>query len=139
MTNRKGYRTSQRELIIDFFRNRENQCFTAKEIIGEAGLLLGDATIYRNLSKLASDNVLRKFTFDQINGTYYQYNNPHVCNSHYHLKCIYCGHLFHVDCEALQKTEEHLEEFHDFHVDKTKTIIYGTCKKCITSNGGSFQ
>ena len=67
---------------------------------------------------------------DNQTGTYYQYNDTAVCSEHYHLKCIKCGGIIHLDCSFMINMEQHIEENHNFWVDNSKTIIYGICEKC---------
>ena len=53
------------------------------------------------------------------------------CAEHFHLKCIRCGKLIHVDCAYLGELGEHIGAHHGFKVDRSKTVFYGTCGACL--------
>ena len=130
MKEKRRYSTKQKAIVMDFFYNHKQECFTAKDIILNDALHLGEATVYRLLSKLSNEGELKKFTGDKSNGATYQYNDGKRCNSHFHLKCLKCGELVHMNCSAMVNVGQHIEENHDFIVDNSKTIIYGFCKNC---------
>ena len=129
----KGYRTRQRDRVIGFFRDNPHRCFTAKDIIGELSPELGEATAYRLLKRLSQEGVLRRFIPDGAEGASYQYAGD--CGGHIHLKCLGCGRLIHMECRKMGEMEEHLKVDHDFTVDRSKTVLYGLCKRCRSSGG----
>ena len=53
------------------------------------------------------------------------------CHEHYHLKCIECGKLIHVDCTHIDEIQSHIEKHHNFSVDKSRIVLYGTCSDCM--------
>ncbi len=127
----KIYRTKQRENLLEFFRDNKDKCFLAKDIIKNSSISLGEATIYRTLSKFTEDGILKKFISSEGGGAYYQYNEcMDSCSSHFHLKCVKCGELFHMDCSFLNDMTNHITNEHGFRVDNSKTTLYGTCKNC---------
>ena len=127
----KIYRTKQRENLLEFFRDNKAKCFLAKDIIKNSSISLGEATIYRTLSKFTEDGILKKFISQEGGGAYYQYNEcMDSCSSHFHLKCVKCGELFHMDCSFLNEMTHHINKEHGFNVDNSKTTLYGTCKNC---------
>ena len=135
MDNKK-YNTRQRNELLEFFKNNSDKCFLAKDIIKSASLSVGEATIYRTLSKFVDEGVLKKFVAPGSEGAYYQYNKcSHDCSSHFHLKCVNCGTLFHVDCSFLSEIDSHIMEHHRFAIDNSKTVFYGVCESC----GGECQ
>mgnify|MGYP003294565905 CR=1 FL=1 len=127
----KSYKTKQRESLLEFFKENKENCFLAKDIIKNAKLSLGEATIYRTLSKFVEEGLLKKFISSDGSGSYYQYNEGRdECASHFHLKCTKCGTLFHMDCSFLKDMTQHINLEHGFNVDNSKTTLYGTCKNC---------
>ena len=52
------------------------------------------------------------------------------CKNHYHLKCLRCGELLHVECGFLDEMGAHVLEHHGFVVDTQKITICGVCEKC---------
>lgn len=124
-----SYNTKQRDEIVDFFSRHRDGCFTAKELIRSGEITVGEATVYRTLSKLANQGVLKRYTGDGA-GASYQLNEGENCNSHFHLKCEGCGQLIHMDCGFMADMKKHIESSHNFTVDIGKTVIYGLCGDC---------
>ncbi len=128
-TDRNSYNTKQRDEIVDFFSRHRGGCYTAKELIRSGEITVGEATVYRTLSKLAGQGVLKRYTGDGT-GASYQLNESEKCDSHFHLKCEQCGRLIHMDCDFMSDMKKHIESSHSFTVDIGKTVIYGLCSEC---------
>lgn len=130
----KGYRTRQRELILDFLKHSDARHVSVDEVLEHLkaeGDKVGRTTIYRYMEKLTEEGVLRKYFIEEGAGACYQYvEYAQGCHEHFHLKCLKCGRLFHVECDYLNKLGEHIKEHHGFTVDNTKTVLYGVCKDC---------
>ena len=62
--DRNNYNTKQRDEIVEFFSRHRGSCFTAKDIITSGEVTVGEATVYRTLTKLANQGVLKRFTGD---------------------------------------------------------------------------
>ena len=135
-SNEKGaYRTKQREIILDYLKKCQDGHVTIDEVtdhLKNEGNKVGRTTIYRYMEKLADEGFLRKYYIEEGVGACYQYqgNSESACRSHFHLKCVKCGRLFHVSCDFLQQIEEHVYEHHHFLVDNSKTVLYGICEDC---------
>ena len=122
------YKTKQRDEIVEFFNSHRGKCYSAKELIKSGEVSSGEATIYRTLSKLANQGVLKKFT--DGDAACYQLNESEECSRHFHLKCEKCGKLIHMDCDFMAEMSRHIEQSHSFFVDIGKTVIYGLCGEC---------
>ncbi len=127
--DRNSYNTKQRDEIVDFFGRHRGTCFTAKELIRSGEISVGEATVYRTLSKLTNQGVLKRYT-DGDNGAAYQLNESEKCDSHFHLKCERCMKIIHMDCSFMAEMKQHIESSHDFNVDIGRTVIYGICGEC---------
>ena len=127
--DRNNYNTKQRDEIVEFFSRHRGKCFSAKDIIRSGEIKSGEATVYRTLSKLAENGVLKRFT-DGSSGACYQLAESSDCDKHFHLKCENCGKLIHVDCGFMAEIKQHIEASHDFYVDLGKTVFYGLCGAC---------
>lgn len=127
--DRNNYNTKQRDEIVEFFSKHRGKCFSAKDIIRSGEIKSGEATVYRTLSKLADNGVLKRFT-DGASGACYQLADSEDCAKHFHLKCEKCGKLIHVDCGFMTEIKNHIELDHDFFVDLGKTVFYGLCGDC---------
>ena len=127
--DRNNYNTKQRDEIVEFFSRHRGKCFSAKDIIRSGEIKSGEATVYRTLSKLAENGVLKRFT-DGAAGACYQLAESSDCDKHFHLKCEKCGKLIHIDCRFMAEIKQHIESDHDFYVDLGKTVFYGLCGAC---------
>ena len=97
MDNKK-YNTKQKNELLEFFKENSDKCFLAKDIIKNSSISLGEATVYRTLSRFVEDGLLKKFISSEGSGAYYQYNeNSRGCDSHFHLKFFKCITHFHID------------------------------------------
>ena len=114
--DRNNYNTKQRDEIVEFFSRHRGSCFTAKDIITSGEVTVGEATVYRTLTKLANQGVLKRFTGDG--------------SGHFHLKCDRCQRLIHMDCGFMKEMQQHIEQNHGFAVDVGRTVIYGLCSDC---------
>ena len=128
------YKTKQKEKILNFLKENSDKHVTAAEIISflnDTNESVGSATVYRYLDKLVSSSVVRKFYLDEKTGACYQYvENNEECHEHFHLKCVECGRLIHIDCSYMKSLNAHIFEHHGFKVDNSKTVLYGKCEDC---------
>lgn len=126
MTGRT-YKTRQREEILAIFESFPDRCFSARELITEASLAASQATVYRTLSVLASEGLIRRFK-SAVGGDCYKL----ACrrSDHIHFVCTTCGELLHSDCSFIDELSEHLKSRHGFRLDTGSTVIYGQCAKC---------
>lgn len=134
--NDNSYKTKQRDEIVEFFNQHRGKCFTAKDLIRSGEVSSGEATVYRTLSKLTNQGILKRFT-DGDAAACYQLNESEECERHFHLKCEQCGVIIHMDCDFMADMKQHIEDSHDFYVDIGKTVIYGLCGKCKSRAGES--
>ena len=102
--DRNNYNTKQRDEIVEFFSRHRGSCFTAKDIITSGEVTVGEATVYRTLTKLANQGVLKRFTGDG-SGACYQLMDEQKCSSHFHLKCDRCQKLIHMDCGFMKEMQ----------------------------------
>ena len=102
---------------------------TAKDLIHSGEITVGEATVYRTLTKLAGAGVLKRFTGDGA-GASYRLDESQECATHFHLRCERCQKLIHMDCSFMTDMKKHIESSHNFSVDIGKTIIYGLCGDC---------
>lgn len=123
-----SYKTKQRDEIVEFFNQHRGKCYTARDLIKSGEVSSGEATVYRTLSKLAGQGILKRFT--DGDASCYQLNESEECSRHFHLKCESCGKVIHMDCDFMADMSRHIEHSHSFFVDIGKTVIYGLCGEC---------
>lgn len=143
MSRAAGYRTRQRELIVQFLKENSGRHLVAEDVAEHlrlAGTAVGKATVYRTLERLVEQNTVRKYRLGEGKSACYQYvGDSPDCQEHYHLKCEGCGKLLHVECEYLQDISEHVLTHHHFHVNGAKTVLYGLCDHCAVQGDPAGQ
>ncbi len=146
MKNR--YRTPARRALLDFFSSRPDRQFTAEQICtllcdtsdriaapsgADKREFIGKSTVYRQLSRLCEEGLLRRFegvTPDGAAVHVYQYGADAHLSRHVHLKCTLCGRLEHLSCERVDGLLDHILADHGFWVDSAASVLYGRCKHC---------
>ena len=130
---RGAYSTKQREIILSLLRESSTH-MTATDIIyllQQRGIDLSSATVYRTLDRFEKDGIIRKMSTGDSSPSCYQLIDSSACHEHFHLKCIRCGRLIHLDCDFLQDMEKHIWNHHSFKISSGRTVIYGTCEECL--------
>lgn len=126
------YKTKQRELILSYLQSCPLPHVTAGDIVlhlRDNGASVGAATVYRQLERMVEAGIVRKYILET--GACYQYvGSGGNCREHFHLKCLSCGKLLHVDCSFLSTLAPHILEHHGFEVDNYRTVMYGICREC---------
>lgn len=141
MNTGKTYNTRQRDLILHFLEAHGERCFTVKSLLAalrDENISIGETTVYRCVTKLAAEGRVRKFISDKGDSACFQYSkNAEACKAHYHLKCLKCGAVLHMDCERMRGLASHIQAEHNFTLDNAQTILYGICAGC--SKGGQGE
>ena len=132
------YKTKQKEFLLECLAENKDVHMTVSDIsayMREKGHAMGMSTVYRQLDKLVSSGLVRKYIIDENSSACYQFaDSQGGCCEHFHLKCSSCGKLIHTDCSLMRKIADHMRESHGFEVDCTKTLLYGTCSECLNKN-----
>lgn len=143
MRTATSYKTRQRDQILDCLIQNKDRHITADEIMSDLNKeksLVGKTTVYRYLDKLVSQGCVRRYFIEGGKSACYQYmDQSGICSCHYHLKCVDCGQLFHMECDYLGDMDAHIKDQHDFHVDHSKTVLYGQCGDCARKTGGGLK
>lgn len=128
------YKTKQREMILDYMIKNKDIHVTADMIIKYFEFHktpIGKTTVYRNLDRLVSENIIRKFTIEDGTGACYQYAADNCkCKEHYHFKCSMCGKLYHLQSDFMNEISIQVYKEHKFKIDSSKTVFYGICEDC---------
>ncbi len=134
MNNTSSYQTGARKAIIEFLKDNSEKHFSVEEItdgIGGVAEKHSRSTVYRQISKLCGEGLLKRFEKGGANSFYYQYAGfKDECELHFHLKCAECGKLIHMECDEMQKVKEHILQSHSFLIGGEE-IINGICKNCM--------
>ena len=93
---------------------------------------VSQATIYRILSDLSCDGVVRKYIAADNKCSCYQYvDNVDSCLMHYHLICDKCGEITHFENKEMEKMRNDILENEQFDLNLQKIVLYGKCKNCL--------
>lgn len=134
-----GYQTKQRQMILNCLMQNAGRHLTVDEVsdcLRTQGSTVGKTTIYRYMEKLTGEGMVRKFALPGVTGTCYQLiPEDGACNRHFHLLCVKCGRLIHLECRYLQEVERHIQEEHRFAVNSSRTVFYGVCDACAEKKG----
>ncbi len=134
MPRTDGYKTRQRADIEEVLKFSKGVHLTAEEIaeiLKEKGCHVGKTTVYRSLERLCDEGKVRKFVPQSGKSACFQYIEAMPeCHEHFHLKCVSCGELIHMECERMSDISEHIAEHHGFKVDMLQTVLYGKCQAC---------
>ena len=106
-----SYNTRQRELILDYIKKNAKKHLTADDIADALKAeQVGKTTVYRYLEKLCEQNIVRKFILSEGKSACFQYNDEQQCHDHFHMKCLKCGRLFHLECDHLKDIAAHISK-----------------------------
>lgn len=84
--------------------------------------------------KLEAQGLVRRYSLDDRGSACWQYTGgaeESECGAHFHLKCLRCGELYHLDCDHLQEIADHVRKDHGFAIDPSRTVFYGVCEACM--------
>jgi Fur family ferric uptake transcriptional regulator len=123
--------TNHKKRILDFLIEHKDRHHTIDEIIQglDGDKKPGKSTVYRQISSLLEDGVVRRFEAAGEDSFVYQYAVGVGCDHHFHLKCAHCGNLLHMECDKLSEVRRHILDDHGFLIGGS-SIIYGVCADC---------
>jgi len=136
MNQRSKYKTSQRDILIDYLKSVKSDHVTAGDVcehFRSCGANIAQATVYRRLESLVDEGIINKYIIDGNSPACFEYvgQDSHAPGeSCFHLKCEKCGKLLHLHCEELDQIGGHLFEEHGFKLDPLRTVFYGICEEC---------
>ena len=138
------YKTAGRQRLLDFLESHPDRQFPVDELTEELGRLSeagvgrsSKSTLYRHLSELCDEGTVRKYRSDIQSAYVYQYVGRGDCCHHFHLKCLSCGALVHLECTVSEELLSHISSDHHFKVDSGRSILYGTCEACAAKESPS--
>ena len=132
------YQTEGRKKLLSFLLQHPDTQYTVEELQtamsakegDEASVAKGKSSLYRQLSKLCEEGCVRKYRADHQSSFVYQYIGHGDCCHHFHLKCMICGQLTHLDCHLSDELLSHIAHEHGFRIDSGRSILYGLCCAC---------
>lgn len=125
------YQTRQRKRLLTYLAAHTDQQMTARQIseaLADESISL--SAVYRNLSTLEEEGLLKRSVREGTREVYFQYIATESCRDSLHLSCLICGkstHLGEAEAEALLRSTL---KSTGFQIDKSETILYGICANC---------
>lgn len=134
MSERKPYRTRQRNAVLACFENQPQKLMTAQEVYGQLkaqGLAIGRTTVYRAVAKLCEEGALMApadLHTPASSPTRYQHRGEK--QKHISVRCSQCGLVAALHCEAVNEFEKHLFIDHGFLLQEAECLLPGLCGDC---------
>lgn len=130
----KIYNTRQKVLIIEMLKQNKHRHMTVEDMMfyfNVQKISVSRATLYRYLDVLVSTGDVKKYITGEGDKACYQFVDSETsCKEHFHLMCIECGELQHLECHHVNEIIEHVENSHQFKVDPGRVVFYGLCENC---------
>ncbi len=138
MTRKDGYKTKNRQQILEFLKMQKDRSISVSEIkenMKKTGCEVNVSTIYRYMDKLVEEGSVMKYISKEGEKAGFQYIEPeHNCHGHLHLQCIKCGKIIHLNCCFMEEIQRHIENHHGFMIQCDHSILYGICQECKGNN-----
>lgn len=128
---RKDYSTKQRNIILEVFKEHSDEKLTAEEImtlLNDCCANVSKATLYRNLDLLVSKGIVCKVLLDNLCSCYIYKSEEN--NTSINFCCDCCGEVVQIKSPSISRMNSKLEKEFDCLIDRSKTVIHGTCNKC---------
>lgn len=125
------YNTEQRKLLQNLFESHPHEMFSAgqiSEMLNDKGI--SQSAVYRNLSMLEENGLLRRCSKQGSREILYQYTGKEQCRGHIHLSCKKCGKTVHMDSADSALIIDNAKNHENFLIDQLDTVLYGVCKGC---------
>lgn len=123
----------QREIILDVLSKNAVHPTAEKlyEIIKKEhpASNIGIATVYRNLSKLATAGKIKKIAALE-NSEHFDHNT----SEHYHFMCDKCKQIYDIEADIAPDITKRIFEKTGFSVTDYDIVLHGICKNCKTIN-----
>ena len=136
----KHYNTAGKAVLLQYLQAHTAESpQNAEEIYNglcTAGKAPGRSSVYRLLSSLAAQGEVKRHRAPApATGFLYQYVGAHRCDAHFHLHCLQCGGVTHLECGCGSEIAAHLRERHGFVTDCGRSVFYGICAACAAKGG----
>lgn len=129
------YSTRQRELLIKYLSEHTDEQISTYQIANELqNSEISLSAIYRNLSDLEKEGLVKRCIKANSREVYYQYIATDECKNSIHLTCRMCGKSFHMDSNDAEILLLSVKLNNVFTINKSLSTLYGICKDCGEQN-----
>ena len=126
--------TKQRCHILDCMAKNVTEHLTVEDIfisLAKSGFNVSRATIYRCVSKLLKEGLIKKYKLNSKSSACYQYiSKESHCDSHCHLVCLNCNKVIHFKNDEILNLQRVLNEEKNFLLDIPRSSFFGLCESC---------
>lgn len=123
------YLTKQRRQLIRYLEQHTDELLTAQDI-SQALNGISVSAVYRNLSAMEEDGLLKRSIRENSREAFYQYIAAPGCKDSLYLSCRICGKSIHLGDPETQQLLDSTLKTTGFQIDKSETILYGICADC---------
>ena len=118
-------------MLLTYLESHADELLSAQEI-GDAlsGKAVSLSAVYRNLAELETEGLVHRDHGASVREAFYRYVGADACRDTLHLSCMRCGRTFHMGNAGTQQLLSAVELAEGFSVDKSETVLYGTCELC---------
>ena len=125
------YLTRQRKRLLEYLSEHTDEQMTARQIADSlAAEQISISAVYRNLSALEGEGLLKRSIREGTREAFYQYIDTAECKDSLHLSCRICGKSIHLGEKDTAQLLRSTMESTGFQIDKSETILYGICADC---------
>ncbi|NLM86611.1 MAG: hypothetical protein GX171_07965 [Clostridiales bacterium] len=132
MSERRDYRTRQKDAVLHCFEAQPLRAMTAQEVfdqLNEEGLSIGRTTVYRTVARLSEQGLLLALAQGPVTGpTRYQHRGGK--SRSISVRCSGCGLIAGLTCAAVDDFEQHLLNDHGFSLQEDECLLPGLCATC---------
>lgn len=125
--------TRQREVIITVLIENKGNHLNLEQILEKSHIYhdnISAATIYRNMTFLEQNGIIKKFT-GHDKKSYYEIEARGEAHKHHdHLFCVKCGEIIEFYNQQIEKLQQKIARETGFKILDHKLEIYGECRKC---------
>ena len=125
-----SYMTFQRKALIKALEQHHDELLSADEIISFIGESMSRSAVYRNLSFLEKQGLIKKTAVNDSNRVLYRYTGSEECRNLLHLECSKCGRTCHLKANATSTLIKDVLQDAEFEIDSSSTVLYGVCSEC---------
>ena len=120
-------------MLFEVLEQHCDEALSASQIISLMGENASRSAVFRNLSSLEKQGLVKKTAVSGSGKALYRYIGSAKCRDHLHLECSKCGKTYHLKMDATNAIIDDVMQNASFRVDSFSTVIYGVCKKCRNS------
>lgn len=95
------------------------------ENVHEIDSSISKSTIYRNVSVLLAENIIKKFKMNQVE----VYET--IKEKHFHFMCKECGRITDLDAKELDQRLSNLKDIEGNQIEEVEIYFSGICKDCL--------